>query len=291
MMSSTHHKFQYPLDLVNFVNSLPDKVGFHRLGALTAYGKEFVDLLQQANIPHLSNISLRDAKNLIKHSISNHTCLQCKCTILGIRLTNLTPYCSMKCYKISDVANKKISDIKSNLYKSIAWKTAVEKKKTDTCLANHGVAYPMQSPEIFRKHEKASIQSYTHRGVSGLRGYEKYVVDWLMDQFGFVYGKHFLVGTEARSLFEQRIFVNNGHRYPDLYVVPWNTYIEVKSEYTLSKFDNFEDTVEVVESLGSDYICLLVDDSENIHQVSPHSRDLNSIASTYTNFKNIPMLD
>lgn len=186
----------------------------------------------------------------------------------------------MSCYKENEDAKNSLSKIKTELYQNSLWKKSVEDKKQETCLQRFGVCHPMQNPEIFRKHEKSSRQSYSHRGIDGVRGYENRIIDWLIDVKGFAYKKHFLLGSEAKQIFGQKIKANGGHRYPDLYIIPWNTYIEVKSDYTLSKFDIFEELHDSVEDVGSDYMCLLYENNK-IYSVSPYTRQKSIIYNFY----------
>lgn len=286
-LSIQTHKFEYSERLKEFVKSLSQNAGFvSRTGTLNQYGIKFTALLEECDLSHLRGETLNDIRHLIRHEISNHVCLECNENLRGSKLINLTPYCSMACRSKSKVFKSSISKTKRLQYSDPIRKEEIEQKKRQTCLENHGVEYPMQCPEIFEKNMKSSRQAYSHRGLSGLRGYEKYIVDWLMDVHGLVPEKHFIAGSTARKTFKQNIFVGGGHRFPDIYVIPWNTYIEVKSSYTLSLFDILPDMKEAVEDLGSDYICLVYT-GVDIKQVNIYTKDLIPLEKTYANYAKV----
>lgn len=248
----------------------------------TQNGLLLKQLLEEHHVEFDSQYSLTDVSWLIRHGISEHKCSFCHCLLHGAKISNLVPYCSMSCYKADPKTGKKISESKKRHYADPIKKAETERKKIKTCIENNGVAFPMQNPVIFERQTKSSKQAYHHRGLDGVRGYECHVIDWLIDVVRLKPDIDFIAGSKARSFLNQRIFVD-GHRFPDIYVIPWNTYIEVKGTYTLSMFSRFEAIRDTVEDLGSDYICLLYDRGE-IFQIEPHTRNLKPIDQCYRNF-------
>ena len=92
------------------------------------------------------------------------------CPVCGVRLDishfkRQAPFCSMKCYKTSEDAREKISEIKTALYANAEWKAKTEDKKKKTNIERFGVEHVMQNSSIFAKHEKSSYQSYSYRGI------------------------------------------------------------------------------------------------------------------------------
>ena len=253
----------YSPELIKFATASAGHNLISRTGALTKLGESFSQLLEglQSNVPR--SIDLDRYKMT---SLEKPTPRYCRCggLISGSALARGAIYCGMSCYKKDKSVNEKISLKKQQQYADPEIKSRIEKKKRDTNMARLGVEHPMQNPEVFAKHEKASVQSYTHRGISGLRGYEKYVVDWLVDQKGMIPGKDIVSGVSAKRIFGHKLVVAGGHRFPDLYVVPWNTYIEVKGPYTLSKFEIGKEMIEAVEDVGSDYMVVLVEDRKSV---------------------------
>lgn len=247
-------------------------------------GIAFAELIENSpEVYHLRDLALKDIAWNIKLRTFRHSCRFCNIAIMGSKLVNKTPYCSTECYRKCPLGKKLISDIKTKLYSDPEFKKNTELKKTNTCRKNLGVDYPMQCPEVFAKQEKSSYQAYEYKGISGLRGYEKHIVDWLIDKHNLVPNIDFIGGVNAMSLLEQRFYANSGFRYPDIYVIPWNTYIEVKGIYTLSKFENFEAIYEEVNDKGSDYICFIYEKGK-IFQVEPYTRKEIPISSTYLNY-------
>lgn len=248
----------YSPELIKFATASTGHNLISRTGALTKLGERFSQLLEGYSLTFPEALTLTDIRWLV---LRNQPPRYCRCggLISGSALARGAIYCGMSCYKKDKSVNEKISLKKRQQYADPEIKSRIEKKKRDTNMARLGVEHPMQNPEVFAKHEKASVQSYTHRGISGLRGYEKYVVDWLVDQKGMIPGKDIVSGVSAKRIFGHKLVVAGGHRFPDLYVVPWNTYIEVKGPYTLSKFEIGKEMIEVVEDVGSDYMVVLVD--------------------------------
>lgn len=149
----------------------------------------------------------------------------------------------MKCYKKDPEPAQLISDIKSALYSDPDWKSQVEHKKIATNIARSGYEHPMQDPSSFELQQKSSWQSYDYKGIFGLRGYEKYAVDRLLKQGvaidSILAGSTYLSANKLRLEYKTQVGKIR-HYIPDLIVQGTNTFIEVKSEFTLelSEQDN-----------------------------------------------------
>lgn len=151
----------------------------------------------------------------------------CQC---GKKIHKDRKYCSFVCRSADKEYCKKISKTKTNLYADATWKLTTERKKVATTLKNYGVEYPMQNIEIFDKQQSSCFE----KDGNGLHGYEPYVYPFLKQiypkiQLGTVYlMKNFL---EIKWLSND---CKNHRSYPDFFVEPLNSFIEVKSKYTRS---------------------------------------------------------
>lgn len=180
-----------------------------------------------------------DALYMLQHSLTKFR----ECKICGKELQRIPhrlgqQYCGMQCYKADPAGAAKISAIKLSLYCDPIWKKQTELKKIATNVKRSRYEHPMQDPVSFDLQQKMSRQSYEYRGISGLRGYEKYAVDRLLAQgvvlsdivTGTTYmaesGLHFKYTTQAGKI---------RHYMPHLFVRGTNKFIEVKSEFTLDK--------------------------------------------------------
>lgn len=173
-------------------------------------------------------------------------------------------YCGMRCYKSDPAAGKKISDRKTELYQDQNWKSEVEAKKRATCKKNFGVEFPMQSPSIFAKHEKSSMQAQEYKGIPGVRGFEPTVIDYLVDK-GLRPAIDIIPGSQIMKQHSWQFIGKKGNRmFPDLYIPQWHTFIEVKSDYTLSKdLEKIKELPDLIENeCGADYEVLLVSNRE-----------------------------
>lgn len=243
----------------------------HGLGRSATKRDKFLLILQQHGLQELVNqYGLFDVYYLIANKITDpKVCQNPSCNNVIIRKTG-SKYCSMKCYKSDEAAGKRIGAIKTQLYSDPLWKERTEKKKRDTCRKNHGADFPMQVLEIFEKHEKSSMQATNYRGINGVRGYEPTVIDYFVDK-GLIPGQDIISGpTAMRQNGWKFIGKNNNRLYPDLYIPLWHTFVEVKSEYTLSKdLGKIQELPEIIDiECGADYEVLLVTVSSTISSVS-----------------------
>jgi hypothetical protein len=210
------------------------------------------------NSTHLSNYSINDASKLIRFdTLSFPSCLYCNKEIRKIN----RKYCNQKCYKADPKSATKISEVKTALYQNEVWKKATEKKKIDTCLLNNGVNHPMQDSTIFAKHEKNSFQSKMYRGLNGIRGFEPYVIDYLIDQFNFIPNYNLFTGTQIMTKNSWKFKGKKGnYNFPDLYLTNYHCFIEVKGEYTFAKdFEKIKELEYVInKECGAEYYVLLV---------------------------------
>lgn len=164
-----------------------------------------------------------------------------RCCVCGAELTRSNHvrgarYCGNKCYKSDPSVNAKISAIKKLQYENKDWKLAVERKKIATNMRKLGVAHPMQNSACFEKQQSASYQSYEYRGLTGLRGYEKYAVDLLLRRG--IQLTDIEVGTAALRELDIEFWYHDieGKRrryHPDLFIRSTRTFVEVKSDYTM----------------------------------------------------------
>jgi hypothetical protein len=180
-------------------------------------------------------------------------------------------YCGKDCYKADPAGWDKISQIKTKLYSDPKWKVQTENKKKATCLENNGVEFPMQSAEIFQKHEKSSFQSYDHKGMK-VRGYESYIVDYFQNK-GLEPNIHIFSGTSIMTDRNLRFkgFAGN-YQFPDLYIKPFNCFVEVKGDYTLEKdIGKISEMPELAKEVNMKYYVLNVNASRKIPKITMHS--------------------
>lgn len=164
-----------------------------------------------------------------------------RCCMCGAEFTRASHirgarYCGNKCYKSDSSVNAKISAVKKLQYENGDWKQAVEDKKIATNMRKLGVAHPMQNPTCFEKQQSASYQSYEYRGLAGLRGYEKYAIDLLLQRG--IQLNDIEVGTTALQELDIEFWYHDieGKRrryHPDLFIRSTRTFVEVKSDYTM----------------------------------------------------------
>lgn len=190
-------------------------------------------------IEALSAYSSTDVIWLLAHNKSTFgQCKMCKELLTREQHIHDRQYCGMKCYKADPDAATLISTIKQSLYNNPSWKQQTELKKIATNVARSGYRHPMQDPVSFELQQKTSWQAYEYKGISGLRGYEKYAVDRLLSSGieldSIISGTTHM--TESGLHFEYETQQGKVRHYmPDLFVRSTNQFIEVKSEYTLEQ--------------------------------------------------------
>lgn len=222
-------------DFINKVKELiPNFPEIHSgLGRSERKREQFRILLANSEYSDLLRYSLYDAYYLISSGLRSFPkCSNPKCSneITG---RHKPKYCCMACYKSDDVANNNLSKIKEDLYANPIWKEQTESKRKTTNVDRFGCEHPMQNPEFFEKHEKASFQAKEHAGMTGLRGYEPIVLDYFMS-LGFSPNKDIVNGTTALKIQNWKFVGKNGnYQLPDFYLPAYATFVEVKSDYTL----------------------------------------------------------
>jgi hypothetical protein len=164
-------------------------------------------------------------------------------------------WCSFKCRSKDKKYRKSISSTKTALYEDEKWKEGVEAKKVATCKKNNGVDYPMQNVEIFEKQQAACFE----KDENGLHGYEPYVYPFLKNLYPSIQlGSTYLKENNIKI----KWFDNEGkqhYSYPDFYSPEMNTFIEVKSDFTLK--EHFYKIMKCKDSLyemGYGYVTCLV---------------------------------
>lgn len=123
--------------------------------------------------------------------------------------------------------------------KESAQSQLVKQRKEDANLAKRGVRNPRQDPAIFEKGIKSGFKRYSYTKNSkifnNLQGYEKYGIDYAVDILG-IPADHIIAGEPSKIPCINYTFCNTTHvYYPDIFITPTNTLIEVKSCYVFKQ--------------------------------------------------------
>jgi hypothetical protein len=191
------------------------------------------ECIDRYNIPHLNGLDISYQLALIDNGLENFgACKICSAKLTLEKYKRNTPYCGMECYKADPDGAKKISEIKTRLYADLAWKTKTESKKTQTCISNHGVPFPMQKQELHDKQQSALGCSKEHRGFR-VRGFEPKFIDWC-DAVGIDIERDLCKSPRSFKYFDPN--KNKVRTYhPDFYIKSLDAFFEVKSTYTISE--------------------------------------------------------
>lgn len=201
---------------------------------------EFVSLCKKEK----NNIYLDESLTLTEsmYLILNNESFRRKC-YCGADLTfynmkkGYSTYCSVQCRSNDPAFAKTLSAAKSAQYNDPEQKAAIEAKKIATNMANLGVAHPMQNVESFEKQAQACFKSHKmHKGLL-LQGFEPVCFDYLNQ---FYAEDEILRGTDYMK--DNQIVIDwvdndkkQRYSYPDFFIPSTNTFIEVKSEYTMQQ--------------------------------------------------------
>lgn len=154
-----------------------------------------------------------------------------KCPVCGKIIANARYgklRCSIKCRSADKNYEQKISKIKTKLYSDPIWKKETEAKKCKTTRKNHGVDYPMQNVDIFKKQQDACFE----KDENGLHGYEPPAYGWLKQLYNPIMNGHDYLKANNLKI---KWLGDDGkwhHSYPDFFLPEINTFVEVKGEYT-----------------------------------------------------------
>lgn len=162
--------------------------------------------------------------------------------------------CSIKCRSLDKEYTNSISKRKLELYSNVEWKESTEHKKKNTTLKNYGVEYPMHNIICFEKQQKSAFK----KKDNGLQGYEPFIYPFLKNLYeDLIKGVDYLKKTELTISWKDN--GKNRRAYPDFFSEEINSFIEIKSDYTLSLHrEKLMKCKDRLKELGFGYIVISV---------------------------------
>ena len=230
--------FEYPQELLDEISHLRCEDGkIYSRKILQAF-----NIVKKYEIPHLANFQWTHVVQLVSRGWKNFgKCKICENLLDYEKYKRKTTYCCQKCYKADPAAGRKISKRKTELYADPEWKAQTEAKKTATCMENHGVLFPMQSKELHEKQQGALGCIKEHKGFR-IRGFEDKFIDWC-EAHSVDISSDLVVPKTAFQYFDP-VEKKTRTYHPDFYIPSRNLFVEVKSEYTISKACNTAREIE-----------------------------------------------
>lgn len=140
---------------------------------------------------------------------------------------------------------KKMSDTWITNNRNTVAGELIKQKTKQTCLEKYGVENPLQNPIILAKNQKAQKRLKPYIFKSGkivlIQGYENIALDNLVKKFD---EDDIVVSYESHLRFQYQLDEKSRFYFPDILIKSINKIIEVKSLWTLSKWNILKELEE-----------------------------------------------